>query len=292
MVQKSICLGLALSLSVSGCVAPIDDTGIHPDDVKPADGGELGGAEIASGQQAHEQHYTDQTNLWNETAYPIAAINPNPNCMDWWAYDRYLSSPPSAGVFTKYSTLNTSHTWARGATIDAWMATIPNDLGYDKPKLVDHSTVVASRTASSGCTGRYIFQWDNRTYGAAGTFGADSYYIAANIPEALSPKTKAACEATAGITVPSAQIELYVCEAPNSAAVTSVSSWCARGSGHWRRAVIGSVRGTWSANSCGVAAGAYYPKPVGKVAVSFNAVLKTGIGHGPAPADIWLYRYN
>lgn len=277
---------------MSACVAPVDDTGIHPNDIKPSDQSELGGAPIAAGQQGHELHYTDWSNLWSDTAYPIAGANPHPDCMNWMAYDRYLPTPPAAGTWGQYSTSQTSHNWARGPQIDAWMATIPNDLGYNKVGLVDHNTAVGYRTFSTGCTGRYIFQWDNRTYGPAGTFGANSYYVAANIPDALTPKTKAACEATMGTNVPSAQIELYVCEAPKSSDVVDVRSYCAKNSGKWRRVVVGSVRGNWSANSCGVAAGAYYAKPVGKVAVSFNAVLKTGIGHGPAPADIWLYRYN
>jgi hypothetical protein len=36
----------------------------------------------------------------------------------------------------------------------------------------------------------------------------------------------------------------------------------------------------------------YYAPPAGKVAVSFNMVLKAGVGHGVAPADIGVYRYN
>ena len=291
MVQKLVYACVALGFAMSGCVAPIDEAGgLHPDDVKPSDGAELGGADVASNQQAHELHYTDQSNLWNETNYPIAGAYPNPACMDWWSYDKWLSNRPAAGTFVKYSTSETNHNWARGATIDQFMATIPNELGYNKAALVDHSTVVASRSSAPGCTGRYVFQWDNRTN--YGPFGADSYYVSANIPEALSPKTKAACELRAAHNVPSLQIELYVCEAPQSSDVSSIGSYCSRSSGHWRRVGVNKTVGYWSANSCGVGIGVYYPKPVGKVAVTFNAVIKAGIGHGVAPADIWLYRYQ
>jgi hypothetical protein len=289
MFKKKFGACFVVSLAASGCVAPIDDTvGLHPDDVKPSDGAELGGPDLVSNQQAHELHYTDQTNQWGETNYPIGGYNPNPGCMNWRIYDRYLSSRPAAGSFFKYSTAETSHNWARGPIIDTWMATIPYELGYNKAGLLDHNTVVASRY-TPGCTGRYVFQWDNRTN--FGPFGADSYYVSANIPERLAPKTKAACEAREGHTVPSLQIELYVCEAPKSSDVTSIDAYCARSTGHWRRVGSNKLTGTWSANSCGVGGGVTYPKPVGKVAVSFNAVIKAGIGHAPAPADIWLVRY-
>jgi hypothetical protein len=282
-----------MGLTVSGCVAPVEDTdGPHAEDVKPSDGAELGGVDIASHQQAHDLHYTDGTNLWSETNYPIAGTYPNPACMDWWSYDKYLSSRPAPGTWANHSTTETAHNFAQGTTIDTWMGTIPNELGYDKAKLVYRSTVVASRSSAPGCTGRYVFQWDNRTN--YGPFGANSYYVSANIPAALSPKTKAACEATAGHLVPSAQMELYVCEAPRSEDVTNIGTYCSRTGGKWRRVIANKATVYWTAslNSCGVSVSAYYPKPVGKVAVSFNAVIKAGIGHGPAPADIWLYHYR
>ena len=87
---------------------------------------------------------------------------------------------------------------------------------------------------------------------------------------------------------------LYVCEAPSSSSVTSISTWCSRTSGHWSK--VGSSYGTgyWTSSlkSCFAGTGVYYPTPVGKVAVSFNMVIKAGIGHGVAPAEIFVVRYN
>jgi len=266
------------------------DGGINPADVKPEDGAELAGASLGSAEQAHALHYTDGTNQWAETSYPMGTDNPN--CKDWWVYDRYLWSRPAIGT-TKFTTYETYHAWAQGTYVDTMMAAIPNSLGYSdvwKQILIDHNSVVARTNGK--CSGRYVFQWDNHTSG--GPFEATQYWVSVNIPGYLIAPNKAACTSTKGESVPSALIDLYVCEAPNSGSVTSISSWCSNTSGHWRKVGSSSTAGYWteSLKSCSAATGVFYPTPSGKVAVSFNAVVKTGIGHGVAPAEIYVIRYN
>lgn len=281
-----VCCGGILA---AGCAMDVEETsGPDPRDIKPEDGSELAGAALGSTAQPHALHYTDGTNQWLETAYPMGADNPN--CKDWWVYDRYLSSRPAVG-FTKFTTYESNHAWAKGTYVDQMMAAIPDALGYSwawKSILVDHNSVVAR--SNGRCSGRYVFQWDNRTN--YGPFEKTSYWVSANIPSYLIPANKAACTSRAGESVPAVMVDLYVCEAPNNAAVGgSISNWCSKTSGHWRKVGSASTTGYWSANSCSVATGVYYPAPADRVAVSFNMVIKAGIGHGVAPAEIWVLRY-
>lgn len=291
MVQKSIVALCVSGLVFAGCAMPVEDVGagVDPSDVKPEDGADLASANIGTGEQPHALHYTDPTNQWLEPSYPMGTDNPN--CKDWWIYDRYLSSRPAIGT-TRYTTFETRHPWITGTYVNTMMNAIPNALGYTagwKQTLVDYNSVVA-RT-SGLCSGRYVFQWDNRTN--FGAFESTSYWVSANIPDYFIP-SEAACKATAGESVPAALVDLYVCEAPNSASVTSLSSWCGKSNGKWRK--VGSMTGTGSWNTttkkCFAGAGVYYEKVAGKVAVSFNMVIKTGIGHGVSPAEIFVVRYN
>jgi hypothetical protein len=276
---------------VVGCAVDVSESGGgDPRDVKPEDGSELAGANLGSIAEPHALHYTDGTNQWLETSYPMGADNPN--CKDWWIYDRYLSSRPAIGT-TKFTTYETSHAWAQGAYVNQMMAAIPDGLGYSsvwKSILVDHNAVVA-RT-NGRCSGRYVFQWDNRTN--YGPFEKTGYWVSANIPSYLIPANKAACTSTAGESVPAVMVDLYACEAPNSGAVGSISTWCARDSGHWRKVGSASATGWWSdyTKTCSVGTGVYYPAPTDRVAVSFNMVIKAGVGHGVAPAEIYVLRYN
>jgi hypothetical protein len=214
----------------------------------------------------------------------------NPNCKDWWMYDRYLSSRPALGT-TKFTTYETRHAWAQGAYVNQMMAAIPDALGYSWPwktLLIDYNSVVAR--PSGKCSGRYVFQWDNRT--DYGPFEKTSYWVSANIPSYLIPARKDACTTTAGESVPAVMVDLYVCEAPNSGSVGSISQWCSKTSGHWRKAGSATANGWWTNNSCYSGAFVYYPAQADRVAVSFNMVIKAGIGHGVAPAEIYVHRYN
>lgn len=289
MFQRSFFAVCGLGLAFAGCTMPVESEGVHPDDMKPEDGSELAGAEVGSSQQAHALHYTDGTNLWMEKNYPMGTDNPN--CKDWWVYDRYLSNRPAIGS-TKFTTYETSHAWAQGATIDQMMAAIPNSLGYSdvwKAILKDHNSVVARTNGK--CSGRYVFQFDNRTN--YGPFERTSYWVSANIPSYLIPPNKAACTATAGESVPATMMDMYVCEAKKSGDVPSISSWCGTGSKNWRKVGSFTSNGYWteSLKSCFSGGGVYYQAPADRVAVSFNVVIKAGIGHGVAPAEIYVLRY-
>jgi hypothetical protein len=291
-MTKSMVAFCAAALALAGCAMPVEEAtataGLHPDDVKPEDGSELASAALGSSQQAHALHYTDGTNQWLETAYPMGTDNPN--CKDWYVYDRWLSSRPIVGT-TRYTTFDTNHYWARGTYVDTMMKAIPESLGYTpgrKLTLIDHNSIVAR--GNGLCSGRYVFQWDNRTN--YGPFEATSYYVTANIPDYFIPGEQA-CKATAGESIPSTLVDLYVCEAPNSASVGSIGSWCGKSSGNWRKVPNGWGSTSWDSTNkkCYVGASVYYPKPTGKVAVSFNMVIKSGIGHGVAPAEFWIVRY-
>jgi hypothetical protein len=286
-----------LTMCVSGlvlgaCALQVDGQGSAAADLKPEDASELAGANVGTSQHAHTLHYTDGTNQWNEPNYPMG--RDNPNCHDWWVYDRYLSSRPNLG-WSKYSTYQTNHPWAQGTYVNDMMATLPTELGYPagiKQLLIDHNTAVAR--ASGKCSGRYVFQFDNRT--AGGPFGANRYYFSANIPENIDPSNEAACNARAPHTVAATLMDVYVCEAPSSMVTTvgytGPAHWCARDGIHWRLAGSSATMGTWSAGSCNTAATHYYVPPSGKIAVSFNVAIKSGIGHGVAPADLWIHRYD
>jgi hypothetical protein len=295
--QKLFAVGV-VGWVMAGCALQAEGTaGDELSDVKPEDGSEFAGNQFGSAQQAHALHYTDGTNLWQETGYPMGTDNPN--CKDWWVYDRYISVRPKVGT-TKYSTYDTSHPWAQGQVINDWMATLPTGYGWYNSAwnsiLVDHNSVVAR--ASGKCSGRYVFQVDNN----AGSFGANAYFFSANIPSYLIPAPDGksdACKATGPTSVPAVMVDLYACEAPTSASVggtttSAIGNWCSRTSGHWRKVGSAFATGWWNSvhKRCDVGTGVYYPAPVGKVAVSFNMVIKAGIGHGVAPAEIYVLRYN
>jgi hypothetical protein len=281
-----VCIG---GFWLAGCSVEVEESaGVDPRDLKPEDGSELAGANLGSAEQPHALHYTDGTNQWLETTYPMGADNPN--CKDWWIYDRYISSRPAIGT-SSFSTYQTSHPWAQGAYINQMRATIPDALGYSsvwKSILIDHNAVVAR--PSGKCSGRYVFQWDNRTNG--GPFEKTAYWVSANIPSYLIPANKPACTATAGESVPAVMVDLYVCEAPSSGAVGSIGTYCNKSNGHWRKVGSASAGGWWTGSSCSAGAGVYYPAPTDRVAVSFNMVIKAGVGHGVAPAEIYVLRYN
>jgi hypothetical protein len=293
MVQRSFVAICGWSFVATGCTLPVEDTGIHPDDMKPRDGSELAGARVGSVSQAHALHYTDSSNQWLETGYPMGTDNPN--CKDWWVYDQYWNSRPPIGT-TKFSTFEVNHPWAKGPYVESMQAAIPDFLGYSsawKTILIDHNSVTAR--VSGQCSGRYVFQFDNRDFFASGPFGANSYWISANIPPNLIPANPAACTSKEAVSVPAVMVDLYVCEAPNSASVGAVNLWCKKSSGHWHKVGSAAVSGgSWNAayKRCDVSAGVYYPRPSGKVAVAFNVVVKAGIGHGVAPADINVVRYD
>jgi hypothetical protein len=289
-------LGLgALAVSMLGCAvdAGMDSApGVHPDDVKPSDGAELEGSNIGTAQALHTQHYVDGTNLWSETAYPMGTDNPN--CKDWYVYDRYLSRAPAVGT-TTYTTYQTGHSWAQGATINMWMGTIPTSLGYNTSALIDHNSVVAR--SSGRCSGRYVFQWDNHDASGYNNFLANAYFVVAYIPTNLIPSANStACNARAATDIPHAWVDLYVCESPRGQNIGSFRSWCGAGSANWRKVSSSTGYGTGYYNSywkrCDVTAAVYYSAPANKAAVSFNMVVKTGVGHGVAPATISISRYN
>ena len=285
-------------LLLGACAMPVEGEGTESGDLKPADAAELAGADIGTSQSAHTLHYTDGTNQWGETRYPMGTTNFD--CQDWWVYDLYSSNRPALG-WTKVSTYLTSHPWARGTYVDSMMATLPGALGYtaaSRQQLIDHNTEVAR--PSGKCSGRYVFQFDNRTFASdtqpASTYAANSYYFSANIPENIDPANQAACEARGADAVAATLMDLYVCEAPayqvKTVGFEGPNNWCSRERNNWRRAGSSVTQGTWSAGSCNTAATQSYTPPSGKIAVSFNIVVKAGIGHGVAPADLWIYRYN
>ncbi|HEX6277234.1 MAG TPA: hypothetical protein VFZ53_29535 [Polyangiaceae bacterium] len=280
---------------MAGCALDAEtgeSPGVHPDDLKPSDGAELEASDIGTAQARHTQHYVDQTNLWSEPGYPMGTDNPN--CKNWWVYDRYLSLAPKVGT-TTYTTYQTSHSWAKGATIDMWMGMIPTNLGYNTSSLIDHNSVVAR--SSGKCSGRYVFQWDNHDASGYSNFLANTYFVAAYIPTNLIPAaTNTACNARAGTDIPYAWVDLYVCESPKGQNIGSFSAWCGTGSTNWRKISSATGYGAGYYNSyykrCDATAGVYYTTPANKAAVSFNMVIKTGVGHGVAPATISISRYN
>jgi hypothetical protein len=293
MIHQKFVAVCVLGWVAVGCAVQAEGTTEgNVSDAKPEDGSEFAGNQFGAVEQAHALHYTDGTNLWQEPGYPMG--KDNPNCKDWYMYDRWRSNRPPVGS-SSFSTFDTTHNWAQGATINNWMAMIPNDiaLGYNdgyRAILVDHNSVVAR--SNGRCSGRYVFQMDNHTNY---DFAANHYFFSATIPYWTMPRKKPACTASLATSVPAIMVDLYVCEAPSAAAVGgSIGSWCALGSGHWRM-VGGAVGGgVWNTawNRCDVATGVEYKPPFGKVAVSFNMVIKAGIGHGVAPADIQILRYN
>jgi hypothetical protein len=307
MVSINKATFVALGMSIAGCSmesgrSESDPQGVNPNDVKPSDGAELA-THVGTVQAPHAQHYVDGSNLWNETAYPMGTDNPN--CMDWWVYDYYLSYAPQVAVWSYYSTYDTWHPYAgsnpQGAssqTIQNLLNLIPPALGWNTAALMDKNSVV-DRTGywkAGKCTGRYVFQWDNHDTWGTNNFPWNQYWVSAEIPPNLVPgSTNAACSATAPESVPSAWVDLYVCEAPLETDIGSISSWCAVDSGHWRRfGGAGSVPTYYPLQSkCWVGSTYYYTPPSwDTVAVSFNLVVKTGVGHGVAPANISIYRVN
>jgi hypothetical protein len=307
MISISKVAFVALGVSIAGC--SMESGGgdsapqsVNPSDVKPEDGAELA-SNLGTAREAHAQHYVDPTNLWGETAYPMGTTNPN--CMDWYVYDRWLQTAPQKGVWSYYSTYQTSHPYAGSnpygtpkQDIQNLLNMIPASLGWNTTALLDHNSVV-DRTnywKAGKCTGRYVFQWDNHDAYGTNNFPWNQYWVQAKIPQNLVPgSTDAACKQTAATSVPSAWVDLYVCEAPIGTDVGSISGWCAVGSGHWRRfGGAGAVPTYYAAQrKCDVTATYYYTPPNGyTAAVSFNLVVKTGVGHGVAPADINIYRVN
>jgi hypothetical protein len=298
---------VALGMSIAGCSVESGGghsapQGVNPNDIKPADGADLA-AHLGTAQAAHAQHYADWSNLWGETAYPMGTDNPN--CMDWWVYDRYLWLAPPVGVWSYYSTYETWHPYVGSnpqgtptQEIQNLLNTIPPELGWNTADLM-HKNSVVDRTGWSKagrCTGRYVFQWDNHDEYGTNNFPWNQYWVWAQIPQGLVPgSTNAACSASGATSVPSAWVDLYVCEAPPDTDIGSISSWCGVGSGNWRRfGGAGAAGGTYYPleSKCVVGAMYYYTPPWDKIAVSFNLVVKTGVGHGVAPADIHIYRAN
>ena len=292
---------VALGLSIAGCSMESGESapGVHPDDVKPEDGSELA-ADLGTVQDAHAQHYVDSSNLWGETAYPMGTTNPN--CMDWSVYDRYLAYAPPKGVWSYYSTYHTSHPYAGKDTnhptsldIREWLESIPPSLGWSSALLIFQNSVV-DRTGlpkAGKCTGRYVFQWDNHDAPGYTNFLGNQYWVQARIPQNVMPDApQTACSQTAHNSVPSAWVDLYVCEAPLTFHIGSLSSWCAVGSGNWRRFGGSGSASSYSSGKCTVVSSYYYTPPPYTAAVSFNLVVKTGVGHGVAPAEIAIYRSN
>lgn len=288
--QKLFAVGV-LGWVMAGCAVQTEGTpGGELSDVKPEDGAEFEGNQFGSAQQGHALHYTDWSNQWGETTpnpeYKMGVDNPN--CKDWYMYDRWVSRRPAVG-WSYFSTWQTEHNWARGPGIDVWMNTLPATYtaGY-KHILLDHNTVVAR--ASGKCSGRYVFQMDNHT---AYDFGANGYWFAATLPYWLMPRTKLACDARQATDVPSILVDLYACEAWDARSVAgSIGTYCGKARNNWRK--VGSAQGWgwWNSSSgrCDIGTGVDYAPPAGKVAVSFNMVIKAGIGHGVAPAEIQIYR--
>jgi hypothetical protein len=278
---------------LAGCGAETNPGGPVSEDLKPEDASELEGSNLGTAQAAHTQHYVDGTNQWQETNYPMGTDNPN--CKDWWVYDRYLSRAPAVGD-TIYTTYQSGHAFATGAYVDQMLAAIPTSLGYDVNALRDHNTEVARGGTKSGkCTGRYVFQWDNHTSGNTNDFLSNSYYLYTYIPTNLIPgQTSTACNSRDANNIPYSWIDLYVCEGPAGGDVGSISGYCAVNSGHWRKAGGSSATGYYNSfyHRCDVTSLVIYNAPAGKAAVSFNMVVKTGIGHAVAPATIDIYRVN
>ena len=292
---------VALGLSIAGCSMESGDSapGVHPDDVKPEDGSELA-ADLGTAQEAHSQHYVDSSNLWGETAYPMGTTNPN--CMDWMVYDRYLRYAPPKGVWSYYTTYQTSHPYAgkdpnspTSLDIHNLLDAIPASLGWNWASLIDHNSVV-DRTGllkAGKCTGRYVFQWDNHDAPGYKNFLGNEYWVRARIPQKIMPRdAQTACAQTGPASVPTAWVDLYVCEAPLTVDVGTVGSWCAVGSGRWRRFGGSGSVASYSSGRCDVAATYFYTPPPYTAAVAFNLVVKTGVGHGVAPAEIAIYRSN
>jgi hypothetical protein len=153
--------------------------GVEPVDIKPADASEVAGSRVGSAQQGHTFHYVDGTNQWGETNYPMGTDNPN--CKDWWIYDRYLSLAPAVG-WSEYYHWQTNHAYITGAYINQWQATIPDNLGYSdawREVMIFKSSVVAR--ANGKCSGRYVFQWDNHTSAGTNNFMANAYWVTALI---------------------------------------------------------------------------------------------------------------
>jgi hypothetical protein len=292
--QKLFAVGV-LGWVMAGCTVQAEGTteGVLGDP-KPEDGSEFAGNQLGSAQQPHTQHYTDGTNLWQETGYKMGTDNPN--CKDWNVWDNYWVKRPAAETWGYTSTFNTNHAWAKGSLIDPWMAQIPNSLGYSdgyRHILVDHNSVVAR--ANGMCSGRYVFQMDNQSEWGVFDFAANRYWFAATLPYWTMPRNKAACHAREVTSVPYIFVDLYACEAWDRRSVAGrVDLFCSKGRGNWRKVGSASHQGWWNetAQKCEIATGVEYVPPTGKIAVSFNMVIKAGVGHGVAPADIQIYRYN
>jgi hypothetical protein len=187
--------------------------------------------------------------------------------------------------------------------VQSQMDAIPGEYYYNKNALVDHNTIVFRETyAGSGrgrCSGRYVFQWANHDdITRHNNYFRTTYTVRAKIPSNLiptmPPSAPGACTATAGQAVPHVLVDLYVCEAPLGATIDP-SIWCGRGSGEWRLIASGSRQGGYigAFNRCEVFADATYVEymtPPDRAPVIFNAVVKAGIGHGVAPAEIQIYR--
>jgi len=293
MVQRYFVAVCLAGLSLGGCVVQVDAEGGDLADLKPEDASERVGADIGSSQQAHALHYTDATNQWNEPNFPMGTLNPN--CMDWDVYDRYLSARPKIG-FSSYSTLDTNHPYAQGDYVNLMLATLPAGLGYTdalKQQFIFRNS--ESARASGKCSGRYIFAFDNRTN--FGPFGANSYMMGASLPSFVSPPNKVACLTQLDDRVAAVLVDLYVCEAPATASadVTRVGPgvWCSRQARHWRLAASKAKKGgTWSGSACSVSANVSYTPPAGQITVAVNLVVKAGIGHAVAPANIGFTRAN
>lgn len=281
MATRALVAGMAI---MTGCGTERDE--VDPSIFKPEDASELEGYNLSVGQAAHTQHYVDHTNLWNETAYPMG--KDNPNCRDWNIYDRYLMTP-ALGTTTVFTT-ETIHNFADGPAVDEWLDTVPP--GYDRAALKYRSSAVVRTGAKANkCTGRYVVQW----YNSDGGYVVNTYHVYALVPTNLIPsQTNEACNARNLHDIPHAWVDLYVCEAPRGTTPPPVYNWCAQYAGHWRR--TGGKYATGSYNSvyrrCDTTAFVAYTPPSDKVAVAFNAVVKTGIGHAPAPAKISVWRSN
>jgi hypothetical protein len=296
MVDQKFVAVCVLGWVMAGCAVQAEGTaegGLS--DAKPEDGSELAGSQFASAEQAHALHYTDGTNLWQETGYKMGTDNPN--CKDWWVYDRYVPSRPPVNTLTYFSTFETSHPWATGEHVNNMLAALPNDLGYTafhRSVLLDHNSVVAR--LSGKCSGRYVFQMDNRTKLDVYDFGPNAYMFAARLPDWVVPLSETTCKARAPESVPAIMIDLYVCEAWDRRSVAgSIGTFCNNTRGNWRKVESASGWGQWNTASkrCETATVTSYQPPAnGKIAVSFNMVVKAGVGHAPAPAFIDVLRYN
>jgi hypothetical protein len=296
MVHQKFVAVCVLGWVAAGCAVQAEGT-TDGDiaDGKPEDGSEFAGNQFGTVEQAHALHYTDATNLWQEQGYPMGSDNPN--CKDWWVYDRYVPARPPVGTFTYFSTFETSHPWATGDHVNAMLAALPTGLGYtffNRSVLLDHNSVVAR--LSGKCSGRYVFQMDNRTALDVYDFGSNAYMFAARLPDWVVPLREDACKATAPESVPAIMVDLYVCEAWDRRSVAgNIGNFCSKTGGNWRKVQSASGRGWWNSASkrCDTATAISYQRPTnGKLAVSFNMVVKAGVGHAPAPAFIDVLRYN